>query len=292
MDVFLQCLVSSISLGAIYSILALAYTILFGTLKTANFTQGDIYMVGMCLGFTFYVTASLPFWLALIAAVVITIIVQLVFERAIYRPILKNSSLYLFITTIGMATFIRNAAQLVFGSEAHVFPPLFGSSPIKITEGVSIMPQNLVIIIVAVILVAALFIFMKKTKTGLAMTSVSMNPFAASMMGVNYGKVTVITYGIAAALCAIAGVFTGPIYTVTTTVGSGIGLKALIAAVLGGFGNTAGAILGGVILGIVETFGATYISSSYKDAFAFIVLIILLFIRPQGILGRKSISKV
>ena len=292
MSVFIQCLISSISLGAIYSILALAYTMLFGTLKTANFTQGDIYMIGMFLGFTFYVTASLPFVVALIAAVVITVLVQLILERAIYRPILKNSSMYLFITTIGMATFLRNAAQLIFGSEAHVFPPLFGSTPIKLSEDVSVMPQNLIIIGVAIVLVVALFLFMKKTKTGLAMTSVSMNPFAASLMGVNYSKVTIITYAIAAALCAIAGVFTAPIYTVTTSIGSGLGLKALIAAVLGGFGNTAGAILGGVILGIVETFGAAYISSAYKDAFAFIVLIILLFVRPQGILGRKSISKV
>lgn len=292
MSILIQCLISGISVGAIYAIIALAYTILFGTLKTANFAMGDIYMIGMFLGFTFYVTAALPFIVALILSIIITVIVLLLLERAIFRPILKVSSLYLFITTIGMATFLRNAAQLVFGTEAHTFPALFGSTPIKITENISIMPQNLIIIGVAVILVIALFIFMKKTKTGLAMSSVSMNAFAASLMGVNYSRITVITYAIAAALASIAGVFTAPIYTVTTTVGASIGLKALIAAVMGGFGNSAGAILGGVLLGLIETLGATYISSAYKDAFAFIFLIIILFVRPQGILGRKSIFKV
>ena len=292
MNILIQCVINGVAQGAVYTIMALSYTILFGTLKIANFAQGDIYMIGMLLGFTFYVTASMPFVVALVLAIIITAAVLLLIERAIYRPILKVSSMYLFIATIGMATFLRNAAQLIFGSESYSFPHLFGSDPIQITESLSILPQNIVIIVVCVILVVALFLFMRKTKTGLAMSAVSMNPFAASLMGVNYSQITTITYTIAAAMAAIAGVFRGPLYNVSTTVGATLGLKALIAAVMGGFGNSAGAILGGMILGLVEALGSTYLSSAYKDAFAFIMLLIILFLRPQGILGRKSVSKV
>ena len=292
MNIFIQCVINGVALGAVYTIMALSYTILFGTLKIANFAQGDVYMIGMLLGFTFYVTASMPFIVGLILSIIITILVLLVIERAIYRPILKVSSMYLFIATIGMATFLRNASQLIFGSESYSFPHLFGSMPLQITENLSIMPQNILIIAVCVVLMVALFLFMRKTKTGLAMASVSMNPFAASLMGVNYSKITTITYAIAAGMAAIAGVFTAPIYNVNTTVGASLGLKALIAAVMGGFGNSAGAILGGMILGLVEALGSTYISSAYKDAFSFILLLIILFLRPQGILGRKSITKV
>lgn len=292
MNIFIQCVINGVALGAVYTIMALSYTILFGTLRIANFAQGDIYMIGMLLGFTFYVNASMHFVLALVLSIIITTAVLLLIERAVYRPILKVSSMYLFIATIGMATFLRNASQLVFGSESYSFPHLLGSSPIWITEDISILPQNIIIICVGVVLVIALFLFMRKTKTGLAMSAVSMNPFAASLMGVNYSKITTITYTISASMAAIAGVFTAPIYNVNTTVGATLGLKALIAAVMGGFGNSVGAILGGMILGLVEALGSTYISSAYKDAFAFILLLIILFLRPQGILGRKSISKV
>ena len=292
MNILIQCIVNGITLGAVYTIMALSYTILFGTLRIANFAQGDIYMIGMLLGYTFYVSAKMPFVVGLILAIVITVMVLLVIERAVYRPILKVSSMYLFIATIGMATFLRNAAQLVFGSESYSFPHLLGSKPWQITENISIIPQNVIIIGVCLILVAALVLFMRKTKTGLAMSAVSMNPFAASLMGVNYSKITTITYAISASMAAIAGVFTAPMYNVSTTVGATLGLKALIAAVMGGFGNSVGAILGGMILGLVEALGSTYISSAYKDAFAFILLIAILFLRPQGILGRKSISKV
>lgn len=292
MNILIQCVINGIALGAVYTIMALSYTILFGTLRIANFAQGDIYMIGMLLGFTFYVTASMNFFAGLILSIVITVLVLLVIERAIYRPILKVSSMYLFIATIGMATFLRNASQLVFGSESFSFPHLFGSTPLQITDQISVLPQNLIIIGVCLILVVALFVFMRKTRTGLAMSAVSMNPFAASLMGVNYSKITTITYAISASMAAIAGVFTAPIYNVNTTVGAALGLKALIAAVMGGFGNSVGAIVGGMILGLVEALGSTYISSAYKDAFAFILLIIILFVRPQGILGRKNVTKV
>ncbi|HHU22116.1 MAG TPA: branched-chain amino acid ABC transporter permease [Clostridiales bacterium] len=292
MNIFLQCVINGVALGAVYTIMALSYTILFGTLRIANFAQGDIYMIGMLLGFTFYVTASMNFFVGLILAIIITVLVLLIIDRLIYRPILRTSSMYLFIATIGMATFLRNASQLVFGSESYSFPHLLGSKPLQITEEISIVPQNLIIIGVCIVLVIVLFLFMRKTKTGLAMSAVSMNPFAAALMGVNYSKITTITYAISAAMASIAGVFTAPMYNVNTTVGASLGLKALIAAVMGGFGNSVGAIVGGMILGLVEALGSTYISSAYKDAFAFILLLIILFLRPQGILGRKRITKV
>lgn len=292
MDIFLQCLINGIAVGAIYTIMALSYTILFGTLRIANFAQGDIYMIGMLIGYTFYVGASLPFPVALVLSILITVIVLLIIQRAIYQPILKVSSMYLFIATIGMATFLRSASQLIFGSESYSFPHLLGSTPWQITDTISIMPQSVIIIVVCVILVVALMLFMRKTKTGLAMSAVSMNQFAASLMGVNFGRIATITYIISAAMASIAGVFTAPMYNVSTNVGATLGLKALIAAIMGGFGNATGAILGGMLLGLIEALGSFYISSAYKDAFAFIVLIIILFVRPQGLLGRKSITKV
>jgi len=265
---------------------------LFGTLRIANFAQGDIYMIGMLLGFTFYVNAKLPFAAALVLSILITIAVLLVIQRAVYQPILKSSSMYLFITTIGMATFLRNASQLVFGTESFSHPHLLGATPWIISGTLTVMPQSVIITGSCIVLVAALMLFMRKTKTGLAMSAVSMNQFAASLMGVNYGVITTITFAISAALASVIGVLTAPLFTVSTNVGAMIGLKALIAAIMGGFGNPAGAILGGVLLGLIESLGSLYISSAYKDAFAFIVLIIILFTRPQGLLGRKRITKV
>lgn len=292
MDIFLQCFVNGIALGAIYTIMALSYTILFGTLRIANFAQGDIYMIGMLIGYTFYVGATLPFLVSLVLSIFITVIVLLIIQRTVYQPILKVSSMYLFIATIGMATFLRNASQLIFGSESYSFPHLLGSAPWQITDSISIMPQSVIIIVVCVVLVVALMLFMRKTKTGLAMSAISMNQFAASLMGVNFSRIATITYIISAAMAAIAGVFTAPMYNVSTTAGATLGLKALIAAIMGGFGNAAGAILGGMLLGLIEALGSFYISSAYKDAFAFIVLIVILFVRPQGLLGRKRITKV
>ena len=292
MDIFLQGTINGIALGAIYTIMALAYTILFGTLRIANFAQGDIFMIGMFTGFTFYVNMAFPFPLSLIFSIIITIVIMLIIQRIVYQPILKVSSMFLFITTIGMATFLRNGSQLIFGTESYSFPHLLGSTPWQITSTISILPQSFIIIVVCIILVVALGIFMRKTLTGLSMSAYSMNPFAASLMGVSMGRITIITCIICAALSAIAGVFSAPIYTVGTVVGAIIGLKGLIAAILGGFGNPTGAILGGMLLGLIEALGSFYISSAYKDAFAFIVLIIILFARPQGLLGRQRIVKV
>jgi len=292
MDIFLQSLINSIALGAIYAILALSFTILFGTLRIAHFAQGDIYMIGMLLGYTFYVTSTLPLAVSIILSVIITSAILLIIQRTIYRQILKASPMYLFIATIGMATFLRNAAQVLFGAEGYSFPHLLGSMPWQITPTLSIMPQSVIIIAVSIVLSVALMLFMRLTKPGLAMSAISMNQFAASVMGVNFTRITTLTYVISASMAAIAGIITAPLNNVNVQAGVGVGGRALVAAILGGFGNAPGAIIGGVLLGIIETFGSYYISSAYKDAFAFIVLIVLLFVRPQGILGRKRITKV
>ena len=292
MDIFLQGFVNGISLGAIYTIVALSYTILFGTLRVANFAQGDIFMIGMFIGYTFYVNVTLPFYAALVISIIMTVAIMLIIQRMVYQPIYKVSSMFLFITTIGMATFLRNASLLVFGTESYAFPHLLGSTPWKITGAISIMPQNVIIIIACVILATGLTIFMRKTKTGLAMTAFSINSFAATLSGVSFKRMALTTYTISAAMTSIAGVLSAPIYTVGANVGALIGLKALIAAILGGFGNPAGAILGGMLLGLIEALGSFYISSAYKDTFAFIILIVILFIRPQGLFGRQRITKV
>jgi branched-chain amino acid transport system permease protein len=291
MVLLLQGIISSLSIGAIYALLALSYTMIFGTLRVAHFAQGDIFMVGMLIAYEMFVVVKLPFIVTLLLTIIVTIGIMLFIERSIYRPMFDGAPIYLFMCTIGMSTFLKNFAQLIFGNETFAFPSVFGDTAVQLSEGLTVVPQNIAVIVVSLILMVALALFVKKTKTGMAMSAVSMNRSAAALMGVKFVKTVVITYAIAAGLAAVSGVFTAPIFKVNTSV-STIGLKALIAAIMGGFGNMYGAILGGVLLGFVETLGSIYISSAFKEAISFIVFIIILIFRPQGLLGQNKITKV
>ena len=291
MTLFLQGLVSGISVGMIYSLLALSYTMIYGTLNVAHYAQGNLFMVAMLIAYQFFVLLHLPFWLSILITVAITVAIILVIERLVYRPMLSGSGVYLFICTIGMSIFIQALAQQIFGNETFAFPTVFGDAAINLPGGVTVVPQYIAIAVVAVSILIALALYLKHTKMGTAIKAVSMNRRAAALIGVRFSTVSAVTYGIAGAITAVASAFIAPVFQVNVNVGS-VGLKALIAALLGGFGNMYGAFLGGILLGVVETLGSLYISSAYKDIFSFGILILVLIFRPQGILGRKRITKV
>lgn len=292
MTLLLQGLINGLSVGMIYGLLALSYSMIYGTLNVAHYAQGNFFMVAMLIVYTFFISLSSPLWVAIIATVVLIVLILVIIERFVYRPMLSGNGVLLFMCTIGMSIFVQSLAQVIFGNESFSFPSIFGSQPVKLgSTGLSVVPQNLAIMGLAIVIMVTLALFLKKTRMGMAIRAVSMNRRAASLMGVKFGRVSAFTYGISGVIVALASVFTAPVFQVNVNVGS-IGLKALIAALLGGFGNMYGALLGGFILGEVETIGSLYISSAYKDLFSFGILIIVLLFCPQGLLGRRRITKV
>lgn len=291
MNFFYQCLVSGLAIGSIYTMLALGYTIIFSTMKMSHFAQGDFFMIGAFLGYTFYMVMKLPLLPAILVATIGTILVLLIIERLAYRKLYNGDGIYLILSTIGVGIFLRNLAQIVWGAETFPLDPIFKQPSFHI-GGVIINSQYIAIIAVCVVLMALLYVFMRKSKTGIAMQAVSMNRTAAALTGVNIKNIIRTTYTIAAGLAAIAGVLLAPIYKVYATMGTNVGTKALTAAIMGGFGDVRGAMVGGLLLGLIETFGSAYLSSAYKDAFSFLVLIIVLMMRPQGFFGKAKITKV
>ncbi len=295
MVMLIQALLSGVAQGAIYALIALGYSVIYRTLNMGHFAQGEFYMLGAFFGVWLFTKLNLPPIIVFIASGLLTSLVMLVMERLAYRPLYTRSVMGLLISTLGMQYVIQTIAKIVWGSDVKRFPPMLDDSTVYIPfqdNRIAISMQSLWVIGVCAILLLALTLFLTKTKTGLAMCAVSMNRKAAALMGVNINTVITSTFIIAAFLAAIAGVLMGPLYSVSFTMGSGIGTTALTAAVMGGFGSLPGAVLGGLLLGVVETLGALYISSAYKDLFSFIVLISILFLRPQGLFGQAKVTKV
>lgn len=291
MNIVLQALTNSLAIGGIYALLALGYSIIFSTMKMSHFAQGDIFMLGTFIAYTYFVTSKFPFAVALILALILTVVAMLVIERLAYRRMYNSPGIYLVMCTIGMGILLRSLAQVIWSGETFPFPSVFNDTPTKFGS-IIIVPHNLWIIAISIVLMVVLNIFMTKTRTGIAMQAVSMNKNAAMLMGIKYERIITVTYLIAAVLATFAGVMVAPIYKVYATMGTRVGEKALTAAIMGGFGNVKGAMLGGLMLGILETFGGVYISTEYKDAFAFLILIVILLFKPQGILGGKKTTKV
>ena len=288
---FEQAIISSLASGSMYALIALGFSLIFSTMGLTQFAQGEIFMLGAFFGLTFFVTMHLPFWLSFILAIIATALVACIIERLAFRPLYGSPINYLLLSTIGVSIFLKNAARIVWGTETFAFPSVLGENPIHI-GGIVIIPQNLWIIGVGFFFMIVLSLFLNRTRFGTAMRAVSMNKLAASLMGVNLAWVTLSTMGISAGLGAVAGVMMAPIFHVDATMGSLVGLKAFTAAVIGGYGNLRGAVLGGLTLGLIETLGGGFISSNYRDAIAFIVLFIILYVRPQGMLGSSTTIKV
>jgi branched-chain amino acid transport system permease protein len=304
MDIFFQQILNGLVLGSIYALIALGYTMVYGILNLINFAHGDVLMVGALTAYAVIqglqtVAPGTPGPVLLVAGLVVAIpvciIVNVTIERIAYRPLRNAPRLAPLITAIGVSIILQTLAMIIFGRNYKVFPPLLPNTPIEVA-GALITPTQIMILIVAAVMMLGLVLLVERTKLGRAMRATAENPRIASLMGVDANSVIVATFAIGAALAAVAGVMVAANYSVAHFyMGFIPGLKAFTAAVLGGIGNIYGAMVGGLILGIVEALGAGYIGdltdgflgSNYQDIFAFVVLIIVLTLRPSGIMGER-----
>ncbi|MDQ4089494.1 MAG: branched-chain amino acid ABC transporter permease [Actinomycetota bacterium] len=301
---FVQQLVNGTVLGATYGLIALGYTMVYGIIQLINFAHGEIFMVGAFGGLTVYLywlpdSMTGNVWIALpavlLVAILVSVTVAVVMERLAYRPLRNAPRLAPLITAIGVSIFLQEVVRLFYpgGRRQQPFPQLISSGTFEVA-GVTVAWVSVFVVVVAVALMAALQVFVKRTKTGKAMRATSQDPESAKLMGIDVDRVIVVTFVIGAALAAVAGVMQGMRFAqIDFRIGFLSGLKAFTAAVLGGIGNITGAVLGGFVLGIVEALATQYVphGSSWKDVWAFVVLIAVLVIRPGGLLGERVATR-
>ena len=290
---FLSYLISGLSLGSVYAIIALGYTMVYGIAKMLNFAHGDIIMIGGYVSFLAISNLNLPVWLAILLAVVVCTVLGVVIEALAYRPLRQASSLAVLITAIGVSYFLQNAAQLLWGANPISYNSVI-SGTISFGGGMlNVSVISLVTIAVCIVIMIGLSIFISKSKMGKAMRACSEDKGAAQLMGINVNRTISVTFAIGSALAAIAGVLLCSSYPqLMPTTGSMPGIKAFTAAVFGGIGSVPGAFIGGLLLGVIEAFAKAYISTQLANTIVFAVLIIVLLVRPVGILGKKISEKV
>lgn len=291
---FLSYLINGISLGSVYAIIALGYTMVYGIARMLNFAHGDIIMVGGFTVFTIVTTMGGSPVVGILASVVVCTVLGVTIERVVYRPLRDASPLAVLITAIGVSYLLQNVALLIFGSNARQFTSVITVPALKLAGGkLSISSVTIVTILSCIVIMAALMAFINKTKMGQAMLAVSEDRGAATLMGINVNRTISVTFAIGSALAAVAGVLLCSAYpSLSPYTGSMPGIKAFVAAVFGGIGSIPGAFIGGILLGIIENLAKAYISSQLSDAIVFSVLIIVLLVRPTGILGKKMTEKV
>ena len=291
MEQFIQQLINGLSIGSVYSLVALGYTMVYGIMKLINFAHGDILMVGSYVGF-FCAGLGLPFIVALLISVVFCCLLGVVVERVAYRPLRNAPRISLLITAIGISFLLEYIVMFIAKPDARSYPTAYLTN--KSIEIGSIMLQldRVYMILITSVMMVGLHLFIKKTKMGRAMRAVSSDREAALLMGVNVDKTISFTFLLGSGLAGVAGVLFGTIYQITPLMGMQPGLKAFTAAVLGGIGNIPGAMLGGMLLGFIETMFSGYFFSEYKDVAAFVILIIVLIVKPTGLLGKNVGEKV
>ncbi len=291
---FLENLINGISLGSIYAVIALGYTLVYGIAKMLNFAHGDVIMVGGYVVFNAIVKANLNPWVSVALAVVACTVLGITIEKVAYKPLRKASSLSVLITAIGVSYFLQNMALLVFGEKPVTFTSVINIPKISLFDGkVVIKGETTAAIIASVLIVIGLSLFINHTQKGRAMLAVSEDKDAAQLMGINVNSTISLTFAIGSGLAAIAGVLLCSSYPVlTNTTGAMPGIKAFVAAVFGGIGSIPGAMIGGILIGVIEILGRAYISPQLADAMVFAVLILVLMIKPTGLLGKKVNEKV
>lgn len=294
MSSFISYLISGISLGSIYALIALGYTMVYGIAKMLNFAHGDVIMIGCYVVFFAMSGMGLPPVLAVLLSVIVCTVLGMTIEKIAYKPLRRATPLAVLITAIGVSYFLQNGAMLLFGADTKSFSSVITLPALKLADGkLTISATTLVTVAACIIIMVALMLFIKKTKAGQAMLAVSEDKDAAQLMGVNVNATISLTFAIGSGLAAIAGVLFCSAYpTLTPYTGSMPGIKAFTAAVFGGIGSIPGALIGGILLGIIEILGRAYISSQLSDAIVFAVLIIVLLVKPTGILGKKMHEKV
>lgn len=291
---FITNLINGVSLGSIYAVIALGYTMVYGIAKMLNFAHGDVIMVGAYMVFALTSYAGVNPYLALVISMAACTLLGMAIERFAYKPLRGASPLAVLITAIGVSYFLQNMALLIFGSQAKSFTSIVNLPALTLAGGkITISAETIVTIIVSLIIMVSLTLFVNKTKPGRAMLAVSEDKGAAQLMGVNVNATISLTFAIGSGLAAVAGVLLCSAYpTLSSQTGAMPGIKAFVAAVLGGIGSIPGAVIGGVLIGVIEILSRSYISSQMADAIVFAVLIIVLLVKPTGILGKKYIEKV
>ncbi len=291
---FLSHLVNGLSLGSVYAIIALGYSMVYGIAKMLNFAHGDIIMVGAYIAFCVMQYMGLPSIAAVIAAMLVCTLLGVVIERLAYKPLRQATSLAVLITAIGMSYLLQNAALLIWGANPKVFPSVVSLPAIQLFNGqLKITGETITTVLANVVIMIALTLFTGKTQMGKAMRAVSEDKGAAELMGINVNLTISVTFAIGSALAAIAGVLLCSSYpALMPTTGSMPGIKAFTAAVFGGIGSIPGALVGGVLLGVIEILGKAYVSTELADALVFAVLIVVLLVKPTGLLGKPVQEKV
>ena len=294
MSSFLSYLISGISLGSVYAIIALGYTMVYGIAKMLNFAHGDVIMVGAYMAYITFTSLGLPPIAAIAVATVGCTVLGVLVEAIAYKPLRGASSLSVLITAIGVSYFLQNAALHVFGADSKTFTSLVNIPSVSFMDGELIISGvTIASIVTCIIVMIVLTLFINKTKTGQAMLAVSEDTGAATLMGISVNRTITVTFAIGSALAGIAGVLLCSAYpTLSSQTGAMPGIKAFTAAVFGGIGSIPGAMIGGMVMGIVENLSKAYISSQLSDAIVFALLIIILLVKPTGLMGKKIQEKV
>jgi branched-chain amino acid transport system permease protein len=290
MPEFLQFLFSGLTVGAIYALVAVGFTLIYSSSDVINFAQGEFVMIGG-MGTYVLAAAGVPLPMAALLAIVVAVAVGVLLHRLAIEPARDASAVTLIIITIGASILLRGVAGVAFDKNFHSLPPFLGAEP-WLVGGAAILPQSVIVLFGAAIIMLLLWLFMNRTLYGKATLATAANRMAARLVGIDTSRVVMLSFAISAAIGAVGGILVTPIVLTSYDVGTLLALKGFAAAMLGGIGNPLGAIAGGLLLGLLEVFGAGYVSSSYKDAIAFLVILAVLFAMPQGLFGRATIERV
>ena len=290
---FLQLLITGLAVGSIYALVALGFVLIYTAVNVVNFAQGDFAMIGAYFMVSLVLGFHLPWWVSIVIAVVLSGLAGFVFQLGIYQPVRNRPRNFLavMIATVGASIFLEHLFLLIYGPVPQQLPGVFKAQSVSIF-GAHVYPQYVLIIVVTAVMVVLLHWFFEKTKLGKQMQATAQDPNTARLMGIRVSRMNALTFAMATALGGLAGILIAPVYWATPTMGSMIALKAFAASIVGGFSSVKGAIIGGLAIGLIETFCGTYISGSYRDAFAFIVLVLFLIFRPYGLFGEKVSQKV
>lgn len=287
---FLQFFFSGITVGATYALAALGFTLIYNASNVINFAQGEFIMLGGMLA-VFFTQAGLPLPVALLLAILLPAVVGVLIEKLAIEPVKGAETVTLIIITIGASLVIRGLVAVIFGKGTHSLPAFSGDTPIEIL-GATLMPQSLWVLGVTAVVVVVLWYFFTRTLTGKAMLATSYNRLAAELVGINTNGVLFMSFAMSAALGALGGILVTPITLTSYDAGIMLGLKGFVAAVLGGLGNGLGAVVGGLLVGLLESLGAGYLSSAYKDAIPFVLILFILFFMPRGLFGARVTDRV
>ena len=301
MNEFLQQLINGLAVGGIYALVALGYTMVYGVLKLINFAHGDIFTIGAYLGMTLLVSGGLSGSMTPVLAVGLVVIIVfglvallgVALERVAYRPLRKANRLAAVVSALGASIVFQNAVMLIYGARVYVYPENLIPTLTFNIFGLNVPLMRVIVIVSSLVLMLALYAFINRTRMGTAIRAVAIDQGAARLMGINVDRVISLVFFIGAGLGGVAGVMVGTYYgQIDFTMGWSYGLKAFTAAIMGGIGNIPGAMVGGILLGVLEAMGAAYVSIAWKDAIAFLVLILILIFRPTGLLGERVAEKI